>query len=161
MVRLRPSLTLLTLILLLLIAALFYVLGGYLLRDTALRRVRLRGDVLIACVPGEEDGEKPEWNGAGERTVRALFVHPDRIMQPGRDFTVQSRGEAIALVVLVLTRPLRRAARSGDHAAYGWLAVSMIDFMFGSRFVPLPCTSTKISWSAKRLTVQSVTGSSR
>lgn len=28
----------------------------------------------------------------------------------------------IALVVLVLTRPLRRAARSGDHAAYGWLA---------------------------------------
>ncbi len=28
----------------------------------------------------------------------------------------------IALVVLVLTQPLRRAARSGDHAAYGWLA---------------------------------------
>lgn len=28
----------------------------------------------------------------------------------------------IALVVLVLTRPLRRAARSGDRAAYGWLA---------------------------------------
>ncbi len=28
----------------------------------------------------------------------------------------------IALVVLVLTQPLRRAARSGDRAAYGWLA---------------------------------------
>ena len=28
----------------------------------------------------------------------------------------------IALVVVVLTRPLRRAARSGDRAAYGWLA---------------------------------------
>ncbi len=28
----------------------------------------------------------------------------------------------IALVVLVLTQPLRRAARAGDHAAYGWLA---------------------------------------
>ncbi len=28
----------------------------------------------------------------------------------------------IALVVLVLTQPLRRAARSGDHDAYGWLA---------------------------------------
>ncbi|MBD8062840.1 hypothetical protein [Oceanitalea stevensii] len=28
----------------------------------------------------------------------------------------------IALVILVLTQPLRRAARRGDHAAYGWLA---------------------------------------